>query len=150
MEVFSIYVYSLCFDNLWNYKIKISFLKYIFCKLCVIWYPCYIPKFTFLFYLIILQENFIFSLSLLSYIIIIIFDIHLLKNICVLHCFYDLATQFYIVLCCLIFILHDNFILKDKNFFLCMWQLKSDYMQGHIWKGYSTEWSPRIVIQKNV
>jgi hypothetical protein len=115
-----------------------------------IWYPCYIPKFTFLLYLIILQENFIFPLSLLSYILKIDFDIHLLNFWGVLHCLYDLITQFYIVLCCLIFILHDNFMLKDNFIYFCMWQLKGDYMQGHIWKGYSMEWSPRIVIKKNI
>lgn len=59
----------------------------------------------------------IFIFSLLSYVKKIVFDIHLLKQLCILHCFYDLATQFYIVLCCLIFILHDNFMLKDKNIF---------------------------------
>jgi hypothetical protein len=63
-----------------------------------------------------LQDNFIFSLSLLSYIIFYFFNIHLLKSNCVLHCFYDLETQLYIVLCSLIFILHDNFMLKEIFF----------------------------------
>jgi hypothetical protein len=67
---FCVCVYSSCFDNLWNYFIKfvmtmlcVLFIHHILmireirlskfwweflCKLCVVWYPCYIPHLIFL------------------------------------------------------------------------------------------------------